>query len=588
MPQLPATHPTQTKKELVIIHVCDEPRQINKDFACDRSLLLSEMKYFQGYLGGETTDIDISVHCDVHIFEWLVQWIHSPLRPPPVDASSVVSILISSEFLEMERLVEHCLKFMAGHLVEILRMPIDLACLSEKVVLRLAELCDADALSVLEDRKEKLLPKLYKRRLEIDFRHRAESSTQQRKESSSSSSKIQKCRYCGKLYPSWAQDKLPCSMAPTKVDERGRLSRRHAPQTGKWSLTDHVAALHSTDGMSWEQIYWLMWGVTHVFQCQRCNEWFAAADVGRCSYHDTAPVFRDDENKGIYPCCQKACPRFSADGPVPGCKFRDHLIDDVNEANRHHDDTKEWLALKLLHRRSKFLVAAAATRSSSAVVVPTKKKKKKPSSNDDDDDPGSSQEASSHESQQKETQKNEETTTAATKRGSKGAKPTPNVVNRSASTSFRAKKVVKDEKRRRPPTSLGKKPPAPQPEEDHADFAVFQGDASPRSALRESKADVQARQDALAHLDPHRRRAWELDCAWREADVIRIRYLTQLLRSRRKPWTSSSGSPHHVPTPVANPLPGDADLWHLKKSSQKERTCLFYRCAYLLHRRSRL
>ena len=76
---------------------------MSRDFACDRVVLLREMRYFRSYLGGGDAceDIDISVHCDVHIFEWLVQWIHSPNKPPPLDASSVVSILISSELLEM-------------------------------------------------------------------------------------------------------------------------------------------------------------------------------------------------------------------------------------------------------------------------------------------------------------------------------------------------------------------------------------------------------------------------------------------------------------------------------------------------------
>lgn len=66
--------------DLIIIHVCDEPRQINRDFACDRSTLLSEMRYFQSYLPEEkgTDDIDISVHCDVHIFEWRVPLCLSP------------------------------------------------------------------------------------------------------------------------------------------------------------------------------------------------------------------------------------------------------------------------------------------------------------------------------------------------------------------------------------------------------------------------------------------------------------------------------------------------------------------------------
>lgn len=49
-----------------------------------------------------------SSHCPLH------QFIESPLTPPRLDTASVVSILISSEFLEMDRLVNHCLNFMAA------------------------------------------------------------------------------------------------------------------------------------------------------------------------------------------------------------------------------------------------------------------------------------------------------------------------------------------------------------------------------------------------------------------------------------------------------------------------------------------
>ena len=80
-----APPPNVAQSELIIIHVCDEARQINRDFACDRSVLLEEMKYFQSYLGGESgsfDDIDISVHCDVHIFEWRVPAASLPEAPP--------------------------------------------------------------------------------------------------------------------------------------------------------------------------------------------------------------------------------------------------------------------------------------------------------------------------------------------------------------------------------------------------------------------------------------------------------------------------------------------------------------------------
>jgi hypothetical protein len=136
-------------------------------------------RYFRAYLANEDgtrkgEDVDISVHCDVNIFEWLViicwsidalmhccntythnnqmlnnynlfyhlffsyvllsfiiiiiiiitiiikvGFMQTPNTPPVLDTSSVVSILISAEFLEMEKLVNHCLNFMSGHLDEV-------------------------------------------------------------------------------------------------------------------------------------------------------------------------------------------------------------------------------------------------------------------------------------------------------------------------------------------------------------------------------------------------------------------------------------------------------------------------------------
>jgi hypothetical protein len=50
-----------------------------------------------------------SVHCDIHIFEWLVHYLQDPASPPKLDTSNVVSILISSQFLKIERLVDICI-----------------------------------------------------------------------------------------------------------------------------------------------------------------------------------------------------------------------------------------------------------------------------------------------------------------------------------------------------------------------------------------------------------------------------------------------------------------------------------------------
>ena len=128
-------------EDVVVIHVCDENRQISKDFYCKRNLLVRYMKYFERFLQENENgydDIDISVHCDVEIFEWLMTYVHEPDKPPNLEKSIVVSILISSEFLQMDSLVDICLEHIAHSLNEIIKLPIDLSCISEKLVHKLA------------------------------------------------------------------------------------------------------------------------------------------------------------------------------------------------------------------------------------------------------------------------------------------------------------------------------------------------------------------------------------------------------------------------------------------------------------------
>ena len=97
-----------------MIHVFDENRKVNKDFTCEKDLLVSHMKYFEKYLTEATSvdDIDISVHCDIKIFEWLMKYLKQKESGQPVeeggpklDIKNVISILISSDFLQMKVLV---------------------------------------------------------------------------------------------------------------------------------------------------------------------------------------------------------------------------------------------------------------------------------------------------------------------------------------------------------------------------------------------------------------------------------------------------------------------------------------------------
>ena len=95
----------------IIIHVCDENKKMNKDFKCDRTLLLNNMKYFEKYLADSKNldDIDISVHCDINIFDWLMRFVHK--KEPKLEIKNSISILISSDFLQMAPLVEESVGF---------------------------------------------------------------------------------------------------------------------------------------------------------------------------------------------------------------------------------------------------------------------------------------------------------------------------------------------------------------------------------------------------------------------------------------------------------------------------------------------
>jgi len=162
------------------------------------------MKYFEKYLteGTQNNDIDISVHCDIKIFEWLVKYLKQKERTPeneafaakhcqyrkkteeerqrdkeesekmpancqPVlDLKNVISILISSDFLQMKDLVQECISYVVSNLHDVVRLPIDMNCLNSDLIKQIAEKTPMDKLNTLLDKRDKLTSKLFKKKLE--------------------------------------------------------------------------------------------------------------------------------------------------------------------------------------------------------------------------------------------------------------------------------------------------------------------------------------------------------------------------------------------------------------------------------------
>lgn len=94
----------------ILIHVCDEVKGISKDFMCPQKLLVVKMGYFSDVTAGQRLeDMDISVHCDLQIFEWLMRWVKKDTLSeelwPFLDSSNVIPILVSAGFLLVRHVI---------------------------------------------------------------------------------------------------------------------------------------------------------------------------------------------------------------------------------------------------------------------------------------------------------------------------------------------------------------------------------------------------------------------------------------------------------------------------------------------------
>jgi len=125
------------------------------------------MKYFESYLKDteNNEDIDIRVHCDVNIFAWLMSYIKEEEKPI-LDLKNVISILISSEFLGIAHLVDICIDFVAQRLADVVRLPIDMSCLNDKLISKLAPRVTIETLAFVRDRKDKLESRIYSKKVE--------------------------------------------------------------------------------------------------------------------------------------------------------------------------------------------------------------------------------------------------------------------------------------------------------------------------------------------------------------------------------------------------------------------------------------
>ncbi|XP_012675372.2 uncharacterized protein KIAA1841 isoform X2 [Clupea harengus] len=346
----------------MVIHVCDEAKNLKQDFGCPRDLLISEMRYFAEYLSVDSQrweEVDISVHCDVQIFDWLMNYVKRNTDPethhekPKLEPSNVISILISSEFLKMDTLVEDCIQFCHENMTAIVATPCNMNCINSNLAARIGDLFSHNDADEIKDKKDKFKSKLFQKKIERLF-----DPDHENPDSPGNAATLYRCGLCLKLLTKNTERQITCVPGRINIDPHGNIIYSHTRHKG-WEVHDFLNGLYE-ELKSWVLVYWRIWGTINSLSCSCCKQKFLCTELSHCTYHPEAVVYAGMgaeqawHGTGIYPCCNQRVLRFDPTCMPKGCKMRDHVVSaaDSGDCSGHPVNTAEARLLNdlLLHR----------------------------------------------------------------------------------------------------------------------------------------------------------------------------------------------------------------------------------------------
>ncbi|XP_068088498.1 SANT and BTB domain regulator of class switch recombination isoform X3 [Hyperolius riggenbachi] len=347
----------------MVIHVCDEAKNLKEDFVCPRDLLVSEMKYFAEYLTTDSQrweEVDISVHCDVHIFDWLMKYVKrnssdgDKQDPPKLEPGNVISILISSEFLKMDSLVEKCIKYCHTNMSAIVATPCNMNCINENLLTRITDLFTHNEADDIKDRKDKFKSKIFCKKIERLF-----DPDYKNPDSPSNAATLYRCCLCKKLLTKEVDQKIACLPGKINIDQYGNIVYFHI-RDKTWDVHEYLISLFE-EMKSWQDVYWRLWGTINWLTCSRCKQTFLCNELSHCQYHPEAAVYPspagsvDSPGTGLYPCCNQKVLRFDPSQLPKGCKVRDHVTGVPEGGNAQQSSSTDVLT-DLLQRRDIIVV----------------------------------------------------------------------------------------------------------------------------------------------------------------------------------------------------------------------------------------
>jgi len=298
----------------VIIHVCDDNKKVTKNFICNKERLLSHMKFFNRFKaeGTKLEDLDISIHCDINIFEWLMLYLHNPsTQKLSIKSTNVVSILISSEHLQMESLIKECIEYIVKHIRDILSMSINSSCISTSLIKQIAHSVSIKDLDLQTEEKGSLTSRLYMEKTEMLLEEPG--------------NLLSRCVYCNQFFCLSHVEKLKCQKSNPFIGFHGEIISLHVPDKA-WNNKRFISYLRQQCNLTWHDIYWKIWARLNVFRCSVCDQWFTPAFINFCLSHPSPVRYIAGNNYGTYNCCGTQTIRFNAEPNITGCTATQHTF----------------------------------------------------------------------------------------------------------------------------------------------------------------------------------------------------------------------------------------------------------------------
>jgi hypothetical protein len=192
--------------------------------------------------------------------------------------------MISSDFLKIEELTSECIEYVTKNIEKIAKLTIDMSCMSSHLIRAMASKLSIETIDELKERKDKLVSKLFMKKLEILLEDLPKNA-------------LYRCVRCNQILPGKFFQNLECAKAEPRIDALGRLRVTHLLEH-TWETKKFINFVRETYRISWREIFWKVWSHLNGFWCRTCNKFFLFSQISSCTFHPKKAWF-DRPNQGL-------------------------------------------------------------------------------------------------------------------------------------------------------------------------------------------------------------------------------------------------------------------------------------------------